>query len=187
MARLGLAGLGRARLTVLEREVAHEGGAIDRHQVDHEPRRLVVDRLEHEGAVDAHRPGRIDHDARAALHHQAVAERLDQAFRARAGAGGKLEGDLRQVHHHAIRIGEREGRHLDGAAEIHDQPGAVGVAAKAGIGRDREQIGRNRHRRAHQVGALGRDAFMLDALLRAGADRPKASTANRNPQPAGTP
>ena len=58
----------------------------------------------------------VEHDARAALHDQAEAERLDQAAAALAGLGRQLERHLRQVDHHAVGIGEREGAQIDLAA-----------------------------------------------------------------------
>ena len=116
--------------------------------------------LEHEGLVDAHRPGRVDHDARAALHHEAVAERLDQPAPLLAGARRKLEGQLRQVDHDPIRIGEREGRDLDRAREVEHEARAPGIAAEPGIRGDRKEIGRNRRCRPCDRRALacaGRD------------------------------
>src|SRR5207248_10382437 len=95
-------GLRRAARLRLEGEIAHEARAIDRDEIEHQPRGLTVDRLEYECLVDAHGAGGVDHDARAALHHEAIAERPDQPAPALACAAGKLECDLRQIDHHAI-------------------------------------------------------------------------------------
>ncbi len=139
--RLGLRRAARARF---EREIAHEARAIDRDEIEHQPRGLTVDRLEHEGLVDAHRAGRVDHDARAALHHEAVAERLDQPAPLLAGARGKLERHLRQIDDDAIWVGQRKGRDLDGAGQIEHEPRAAGVAAEPRIACDRKCLGRCR-------------------------------------------
>ena len=47
-------------------------------EFEHQPRRLAVGGVEHIGFGDPRRPGQVEHDPRAAGHHQAVAERLDQ-------------------------------------------------------------------------------------------------------------
>ena len=80
--------------------------------------------IEHEGLVDPHRLGQVEHDARAALHDQAEAERLDQAAAGLAGLGRQLEGHLRHVDDHAIGIGEREGAQIDLAARNRRRSGS---------------------------------------------------------------
>ena len=114
------------------------------------------DGREHERLVDAHRAGRVDHDARAALHHQAVAECLDQAARLLAGARGKLEGHLRQVDHDAVRVGQREGRDVDAAAQIHHQPGAAASPPSRASLATGNASRTGRRRRPRQIGMLGR-------------------------------
>ena len=121
----------------LSRSVARE--------IEHQPRRLAVGGGEREGLVDPHRPLGVEHDARAALHDQAVAERLHQAAALLAGLGRQLEGDLRQIDHHAIGIGEREGGQIDLLAEVDHKAGLLVVAAEAHVGGHRERVGR-RHR-----------------------------------------
>ena len=133
-------------------------------QIDHQPRRLAGRGLEHEGLVDPHRLADIDHDARAALHDQAEAERLDQAAAGLAGLGRQVERHLRQVDHHPIGIGEREGAQIDLLREIHDEAGLGVIAADPGVGRDR--IGA-----ASVAGALVRSA---DEAIPAPASSSKA-------------
>ena len=136
-----------ARL-VLDREVAQEALAIDRHEIDHEPRRLALDGIEHEGLVDPHGTRDVEHDARAALHHEAEAERLDQAPAGLTGLGRQTEGHLRQVDHHAIGIGERKCAQIDLLREIHQARFAhdrkiLGGSARGGAveRRDRRDAG----------------------------------------------
>ncbi len=124
---------------LLHGDVAQEAGAVGRGQIDHQPRRLVVDGGERECLVDPHRPLGVEHDARAALHDQAVAEGLDHAAALLAGLRGQLEGDLRQVDHHPIGIGQREGRDIDLLREIDDKPRLLVVAAKPHVGGNGER------------------------------------------------
>ena len=109
-------------------------------EVEHQPRRLAVDCASSTNALSI-RTGLLDveHDARAALHHEAEAERLDQPAAALAGLRRQLEGHLRQVDDHAIGVGEREGAQVDLAREVHDEAGAGVVAAEPGVGRDRKR------------------------------------------------
>ena len=131
---------------VFGRERLHEAVAVGRGEIDHQPRRLARRGIDHEGLVDPHRLADIHHDARAALHDEAEAERLDQAAAGFAGLGRQVEGHLRQVDHHAIGIGEREGPQIDLLREVHDEAGLGVVAADPGVGRHR--IGRRWRARA---------------------------------------
>ncbi len=128
----------------VERDLAQKALAIGRDELEHEPRRRIDRRVDDEGLVDAHRLGQIEHDARAARHHQAEAERLDEAAAALAGFRRQREGHLRHVDHDPVRVGKREGVQVDLAAQIHDEPGLRFVAAEPGVGRDRRRIGRGR-------------------------------------------
>ena len=101
--------------------------------------------VERKRLLDLHRLADVEHDARAALHDEAEAERLDQPPAVLAGLGRQVEGHLRQVDHHAIGVGEREGAQIDLAREIHDEAGERVVAADPGVGRDRKR-GRRRAR-----------------------------------------
>ena len=121
---------GVARPARGQRDVAQEARAVGRGQIEHQPRRLSVDRGKREGLLDPHRPGDVEHDARAALHDQAVAEGLDQAAALLAGMRRQLEGDLRQVDHDSIGIGEREAGDIDLAREVDHETGLFGVAAE---------------------------------------------------------
>ncbi len=78
---------------------------------------------------DPHRSLGVEHDARSALHHQAVAERLDQPPPLLAGLGREVEGDLRQVEHHAIGIGQGEGGDIDLAGRGPYETGLLVIAA----------------------------------------------------------
>ena len=69
----------------------HEAGAVDLLQFQHQPRRLAVGGLQHVGIGDLGRARQVEHDSRAARHHQAVAERLDQSAAGVPGAGGQVE------------------------------------------------------------------------------------------------
>ena len=60
-------------------ERLNEGGAVDLFQLEHQPRRLAVGGFQHVGVCNFGRTGQIEHDPRAARHHQTVAEGLDQA------------------------------------------------------------------------------------------------------------
>ena len=121
--RLGVRG--RLRLALrrpaLERDGAHERLAVAGREVDHEARGLIVGGVDHERLVDPRRTRQIDDDARAALHDEAEAECLDQAAPRLPGLGRETERDLRHVHHHPVRVGERERPHVDLLAQI-DRP-----------------------------------------------------------------
>ena len=143
-----------ARGAGVERDRAHETVAVGRGQIEHQAGRLIAGGVEHEGLVDPHRPLGVEHDARAALHDQAVAERLDQAAALLAGLGRQLEGDLRQVDHHAIGIGEREGGDVDLLGEVDDKAGLLVVAADAHVGGGGQRFCRRRRLR-QRAGALG--------------------------------
>ena len=110
--------LQRGRRPAVERERAHEGVAVDRDQVEHQSGRLAFGGVEHEGLVDPHRLGQVEHDARAALHDQPEPVRLDQPAALLARPGRQLERHLRDVDHHAVGIGQREGAQIDLAREI---------------------------------------------------------------------
>ena len=69
----------------------------------------AVGRIKHVGIGDLGGPREVDHDSRAAWHHEAVAEFLDQPASSAAGTGGKREIDLGNVDHHPIGIGESKG------------------------------------------------------------------------------
>ena len=101
---------GRLQLRpALGRQRLDESGAIDLFEFEHQPRRLAVGRLQHIGIGDFRRPRQIEHDSRAARHHQAIAERFDQAAARISRAGRELEADLRDIHNDPIRIGQGEG------------------------------------------------------------------------------
>ena len=136
-ARPSRCGLGR---TICQRDVAHEAIAIGRDEIEHQTRRLTFGRVEHERLFKTHRSFCIEHDAGAALHDQAVAKRLHQAARLLARFGGKLESGLRQIDHHAIRIGEREGGDVDLPAEIDDEARLLVVSADPDIGGDGQRF-----------------------------------------------
>ena len=124
---------------VLHGDAVQEALAVGGGKIDHQPRRLVVGGGEREGFVHPHRPLGVEHDAGTALHDQAEAERLDQAAAVLAGLRRQLEGHLRQVNHHPVRIGEREGRHIDFLRQIHDKPCLLVVAADPDVGGDRKR------------------------------------------------
>ena len=87
----------------------NEGRAIHFLQLEHQPRRLTVGRIQHLGAGDPGRTGQIKHDPRAARHHQAVPERLYQPTPGGADARWKPKADLGDIDDHPIRIGKRKG------------------------------------------------------------------------------
>ena len=72
-------------------------------QLQHQPRRLAVGRIQHVGFGDLGRARQIEHDPRTAGHHQAVAECLDQPAPGGADAGRQLEADLGNIDDHPIR------------------------------------------------------------------------------------
>ncbi len=153
----GLAGLG-AQGAVLHGDVAQKTLAVGGGEIEHQPRRLVPGGTKREGLVHPHRPLGVEHDARAALHDEAVAERLDQAAAVLAGLRGQLEGHLRQIDHHPIGIGEREGRQIDFLAQIHHKTRLLVVAAQAHVGSDRKRGGfRDRRQRARGHARLSRE------------------------------
>ena len=82
----------RARLRSASAMVRRKLSRSVGDEIEHQPRRLAVGGGEREGLVDPHRALGVEHDARAALHDQAVAERLDQAAAVLAGFGRQLEG-----------------------------------------------------------------------------------------------
>ena len=143
----------RLRQAVVDRRRAQEGLAIDRREIDHQAGRLAVGGIDHEGAGDPHRPGDVDDDPRAPLHHEAEAERLDDAAAVLAGLRRELEIDLGDVDHHAIGIGDGEGAHVDLAGEVDDEPGLLVVAGEAGLARDRDRLVRRRRRWNRHLGA----------------------------------
>ncbi len=118
---------------VLDRKRLNEAGAIHLLQLQHQPRRLAVGRVEQVGIRDFGRPGQVKHDPRTARHHKAVAERLDQPAPGGAGSGGKPKADLRDIHHHPVRIGQRKSAKLDGLVEIKDEAGLLGIAGQTGV------------------------------------------------------
>ena len=120
----------------LQRNVAHEAGAVGRRKVEHQPRRLAFRSVQHESLFDAHRPLGVEHDARAALHDQPVAKRLDQAAALLAGLGRQLEVHLRQVHHDAVGIGECKGRDVDFSTEVDHKSRLLVVPADAHVAGD---------------------------------------------------
>jgi len=123
-------GLGR---TVRQRDVAHEAGAIGRDEIEHQARRLTFGCVEHERLFKTHWSLCIEHDAGAALHDQAVAKSLYQTARLLGRLGGKLESGLRQIDHHAIRVGEREGGDVYLAAEIDHDTRLLVVSADSDV------------------------------------------------------
>ena len=125
-----------ARQTVVDGGGAQEGRAVDGREIEHQPCRLAVDGVENEGLFDPHRTGRVEHDARAAGHHQAEAERLDQSPPLVAGPGRELENDLRQVDDHTVGIGKGEGAQVDLLRQIDHEPRVLVVAAETHIGGD---------------------------------------------------
>ena len=133
--RLRLAGL---RQPVVDGEVAHEGLAVERREVEHEAGGLIVGGIDHHGLLHPRRAGKIDDHARAALHDEAETERLDQAAPRLPRAGREPERDLRHVDHHPVGIGEGEGADVDLAAEIDDEAGLAVVAPQAYLARHRE-------------------------------------------------
>ena len=133
-ARNGMCGV------VLQRDIAQKGLAAGRAQIDDQARRLALAGIDDESLVDMRRPGGIEHDARAALHDQAVAERLDQASPLLAGLGRQLEHDLRQIDHHPIGVGEGESGEIDPAVEIHDKAGLLAVGADPHVACHRMRI-----------------------------------------------
>ena len=100
-----------------------------------------------------------------------------------AGFGRQLEGDLRQVDHHPIRIGEREGGEVDLLAQIDDKTRLLVVAADAHIGRDGERILLGRQPRAPLLSA----AMPAGAPSSAQASVPDDAVARAvtNPDPLG--
>ena len=145
--------LQRGRRPAVEREGAHEGVAVDRDQVEHQSGRLALGGVEHEGLVDPHRLGQVEHDARAALHDKPEPVRLDQPAALLARLGRHLEGHLRDVDHHAVGIGQRESAQIDLAREVHHEADLIVVAAEPGIGRHRIGIGRGRPLRRGRIRA----------------------------------
>src|SRR5205085_2395208 len=87
---IDLGGLGPPR-PALEREVAHEGLAVDRDEIEHQAGGLTIDGFQREGLVHPDRTRGVDDDPRAALHHQAEAERLDHPAATLAGPWRQLE------------------------------------------------------------------------------------------------
>ena len=132
---------GGAPRLVVDCKVAQEALAIDGNEIEHEPSWLPLDRIQHERLVDPDRAGGIEHDARAALHHQPEAERLDEPAPGLTGLRRQVKVDLRQVDDDPIRIGQRESREIDGAAQVDHESGAILVSAEAGIAGDRH-VGR---------------------------------------------
>ena len=68
------------------------------------------------------------------MHDQAVTKSLHQAAWLLARIGGKLESGLRQIDHHAIRVGEREGGDVYLPAEIDHDARLLVVSADPDIG-----------------------------------------------------
>jgi hypothetical protein len=56
----------------------------------------------------------------------------------------QLKRHLRDVEDDAVGVGQREGAHIDLAAQIHDQAGRRFVAAEPDVGRDRKRVGARR-------------------------------------------
>ena len=122
----------------VERDFAQETVAVGRDQIEHQPRRRAVGRIDDKGLVDARRLGQVEHHARAARHHQPEAERLDQPSPALAGLRRQLKRDLRDVEDDAIGIGQRKDVQIDLAVEIHDEARLRLVAAEPRVGRHRK-------------------------------------------------
>ena len=125
----------------VDRDFVQERLAVGLSQIEHQPCRRAIGRVDDEGLLDSRRLGEIENQTRAALHHEPEAERLDQPAPGLAGFRRQLEYHLRDVDDDAIGIGERESVKLDLAAEIHDEAGLRFVAAETHIGRDRKRIG----------------------------------------------
>ena len=110
---------------VLQRDVAQEARPVDGGKIEHQPRRLAGGGGKHKGFFTSTGLGGVEHDARAAAHDQAVAVGGDQAAAVLAGALRQLEGDLRQVDHHPVGIGEREGGDVDLAGKVEHEAGLL--------------------------------------------------------------
>ena len=115
---------------VIERKIAQEGVAVRRNEIEDEPRRLAIDRIDDEGLFDADWSGSVQHDARATLHYEPEPIGLDQAPAALADPGGHPERHLRQVDHDPVGIGQGEGVHLHAFAQVEDEARARAVAAE---------------------------------------------------------
>ena len=124
--------------TILGRQRLDEGGPVHLLELQHQPRRLAVGRLQHIGIGNLRRTRQVEHDSRAARHHEAISERLDQTAPCRAGTGRELEIDLGNIDDDAIGVGQREGAELNGPVEIEDETGLFSIARQAGAGSDRE-------------------------------------------------
>ena len=111
-------------------QLGEEGGAIGGHEVDHEPRRLALARIEHEGFVDQERSAHVDDDARFAGREQAEAVAGDEPPLLGAEARRHLEIHLGQIDDDPVRIGEREDVDADLLRQIGDEAGAGAVAGK---------------------------------------------------------
>ena len=133
------AGSAPRRGAVVRRERAHEAVAVGRHEIEHQPRRLAARR----------RPARTPCRSAPACRQSSTMREPPCMTRPKRNAltsprpvspvlRRQLEGHLRQVDHHAVGIGEREGAQIDLAREIHDEAGLVVVAADPGVGRDRK-------------------------------------------------
>ena len=129
----------------VEVDPAQKTLAICGRQIEHQPRRCAVGRVDDKGLFDAHGPGEVKNQTRTAFHDQAEAKRLDQAAPALACLRRQLECHLRNVENDPIGIGEGKGVNIDLAAEIHHEPRLRFVAAEPRIRCDRKRIGSRRN------------------------------------------
>jgi hypothetical protein len=93
-------GVGRQRL--------QESRAVDLLEFKHEPGGLAICRVQHVGVGNPCRSGQIEHNPRAAGHHQAIPKCLDQPTAFPANPRTKLKTDLGNIEDHAVGIGKRE-------------------------------------------------------------------------------
>jgi hypothetical protein len=103
---------------------------VGRQQIDDDPRRLAIFRLDDEGFLNQNRSDRVHDNARAAFVDETVAEGFDEAAPRTASRSRELERNLLQIDDDTVGIGQHIGIEVDRNRQVGDEAGADGVATE---------------------------------------------------------